>query len=82
MIKLGEKITLEGFESVDGFQLSLVKKLVGVFAKNIPEKNLAVRLAKESEQFTISIEIDGEKKAEEQGSNLFVVLGSALKKSE
>lgn len=81
MINLGEKIKLEGFEGINPIQLIVVKKMVGIFAKKSPEKELEVKLASNSSEFVISARF-GDKQAEEKDSNLFVALGSVLKKLE
>lgn len=39
MIKLGGKITLDNFESIEPGTLVVVKKMIGNYAKKISEKN-------------------------------------------
>ncbi len=83
MIKLGERIILEGFEEVEPAHLILVKKVVGVFAKKFCEQeNLEVRLGREGEEFIVCAKAGSEKTGEGRSTNLFVAIGSALKKVE
>lgn len=86
-IKLGGNIELVGFDSVDGAEMVVVKKMVGSYAKDMSEKNsnfksLTVSMDKDGDQFRISssLQADNDYKAEESGANLFMTMDKSLKK--
>lgn len=87
IIQLGGNIELIGFKELDMAKMVVLKKMVGNYAKTMSEKNtsfskLKLTGKKEGDNLKISAEMTADKaySGEETGTNLFVVLDSALKK--
>ena len=87
IIQLGGNIELIGFKELDMAKMVVLKKMVGSYAKTMSEKKsdfskLKVTGAKEGDNLKINAEMTADKaySGEETGTNLFVILDSALKK--
>ncbi len=86
MIKLGERITLEGFEGLEPGNMTILKKMIGNFVKKISENrdfsNLTLNL---QNKYDISSTLNiNSKKLENQasGNNLFFCLTELFKNIE
>ncbi|MBS3166937.1 hypothetical protein J4403_01875 [Candidatus Woesearchaeota archaeon] len=86
MIKLGDKITLEGFENLEPGNITILKKMIGNFVKKISEnRNFSNLTLKLKDKYEVHSELHiNSKKLENKASNsnLFFCLTDLFKEIE
>ena len=90
IVELGGNISLSGFKDLEPGSMTIIKKIVGNYAKKFSEKSsdfekLALTMKKKESEYKVDVKLllkGNSITAEETDRNLFFVVDKVLKKIE